>query len=206
MLKRAFDIIVATLGLLLLAPLLAAIAILVRLDSPGPAFFCQQRVGRFGREFTILKFRSMTSATARSDAPKITTAGDPRVTRMGRILRGAKIDELPQLWNVLRGDMSLVGPRPEVPEFVALYDEKQKAILKYRPGITCASTLAMFDEEKLLAQSADPQSTYREVVLPEKLRLALGYAEQANIATDLGVIGRTCAGVAARLLFAFVPR
>lgn len=190
--KRFLDITVAAAGLVFTAPLLAIIALLVRLDSPGPALFRQRRVGRYGREFTILKFRSMTVARDRPDGPKITVAGDARVTRLGKLLRRCKLDELPQLWNVLRGDMSLVGPRPEVPEYVAYYDESQQRVLQYRPGITCASSLAMFDEERLLACSDNPQKTYREVVMPEKLRLAIEYAEQANIATDIGVIGQTC--------------
>lgn len=200
--KRFLDITVAAAGLVFTAPLLAVIALLVRLDSPGPALFRQRRVGRYGREFTILKFRSMTVAEDRPDGSKITVAGDARVTRLGKLLRRSKLDELPQLWNVLRGDMSLVGPRPEVPEYVAYYDESQQRVLQYRPGITCASSLAMFDEELLLARSDNPQKTYREVVMPEKLRLAIQYAEQANIATDISVIGQTCA----RMGSSFLPR
>lgn len=196
MLKRTFDIVISSIALTVLAPLLVAIAVAVRLDSPGPALFRQCRVGKSGKDFTILKFRSMHHTIADQNGPKITAAGDSRVTRLGRLLRRTKLDELPQLWNVVRGDMSLVGPRPEVPEYVATYDESQREILQYRPGITCPSSLDMIDEEELLAASDNPQRYYREVLLPRKLSIAQRYAENARVTSDIVILFKTAARIA----------
>ncbi len=184
------DIVISGLALIVLAPLLAAVACAVCVESRGPALFRQQRVGRYGRLFTLLKFRSMI-ATPSPSGPLVTVCGDPRVTRLGHFLRRAKLDELPQLWNVLVGDMSLVGPRPEVPRYVALYDATQRRVLDWRPGITDPASLAFIDEERVLASHADPERAYREEVMPQKLRINLEYQQRATTATDLTVLART---------------
>lgn len=186
MAKRAFDLLLSALGLLLLAPVLLLIALWVKLDSPGPVFFRQERVGRFGRPFFIHKFRTMRVDNA---GLQITVGVDPRITRAGRVLRTAKLDELPQLWDVLRGAMSLVGPRPEVPRYVALYPPKlREIVLSVRPGITDPASLSFRNESELLAAAADPEREYVEVVMPTKLRLAAAYVRRATLRTDLRVI------------------
>ncbi|MBI3345962.1 MAG: sugar transferase [Burkholderiales bacterium] len=188
MIKRLFDIVCSALGLLLLAPLLLLIAFWIRLDSPGPALFRQTRVGRHGVPFTIHKFRTMRSAPGAA----ITVGVDPRITRSGRLLRAAKLDELPQLWDVLRGAMSLVGPRPELPHYVAIYPAELKAqVLAVRPGITDPASLAFSREAELLAAAPDPEREYREVILPAKLRLSADYASRASLRADLELILRT---------------
>jgi lipopolysaccharide/colanic/teichoic acid biosynthesis glycosyltransferase len=186
MAKRAFDLLLSALGLLLLAPVLLLIALWVKLDSPGPVFFRQERVGRFGRPFFIHKFRTMRVDNA---GLQITVGVDPRITRAGRVLRAAKLDELPQLWDVLRGQMSLVGPRPEVPRYVALYPPQlREIVLSVRPGITDPASLSFRNESELLAAAADPEREYVEVVMPTKLRLAAAYVRRATLRTDLRVI------------------
>jgi len=190
--KRLFDILAAGLGLALLSPLLLLTAAWVRLDSPGPVLFRQTRVGRFGVPFTIHKFRTMRVAPGAA----ITVGADPRITRSGRVLRATKLDELPQLWDVLRGAMSLVGPRPELPIYVALYpDDLRDRVLAVRPGITDPASLAFSHEAELLAAAADPEREYREVILPAKLHLSAAYAAQASLATDLRLIALTLARV-----------
>jgi lipopolysaccharide/colanic/teichoic acid biosynthesis glycosyltransferase len=189
MVKRLFDVVVSALGLLLLAPLLLALAIVVKLDSPGPVFFRQARVGRHGVPFRIHKFRTM-----RADAGglPLTVGADPRITRSGAWLRRTRLDELPQLIDVLRGAMSLVGPRPEVPRYVAHYpDDLRARALAVRPGLTDPASLEFIDEAGLLARAADPEREYVEVILPAKVRRAAEYAEHATLATDLGVLWRT---------------
>jgi lipopolysaccharide/colanic/teichoic acid biosynthesis glycosyltransferase len=196
--KRLFDALAAGIGLLLLSPLLLAIAFWIRLDSAGPVFFRQQRVGRFGRLFRIHKFRTMVHDPAEAGLP-ITAGHDPRITRAGAWLRRSKLDELPQLIDVLRGDMSLVGPRPELPRYVALYPEELKRkVLSVRPGITDPVSLAFADEAELLARAADPEREYREVLLPAKLRAAADYVERATLWSDLRVIGGTISLLARR--------
>ncbi|MFT7721721.1 MAG: sugar transferase [Roseateles sp.] len=186
--KRLFDLLCAALGLLVLAPLLLLAALWIRLDSPGPALFRQTRVGRFGVPFTIHKFRTMRVAPG----AEITVGADPRITRAGRWLRATKLDELPQLWDVLRGAMSLVGPRPEVPRYVALYPEAlREVVLSVRPGITDPASLAFSHEAELLAAASDPEREYCEVILPAKLRLSADYAARASLAADLRLILRT---------------
>ena len=185
--KRALDVLASAAALVFLSPLLAAAALAVRLDSPGPALFRQVRVGRHGRPFEILKLRSMCGAPG----PAITAGGDPRVTRAGRFLRRTKLDELPQLWNVLRGDMSLVGPRPEVPRFVARFPEDYARILSVRPGLTDLAALEFRDEEALLAGAREPELAYVEAVLPAKLRLYHRYLDERSLATDVSLIART---------------
>ncbi len=189
MTKRLFDLFAAGLGLLLLSPLLLAIALWIKLDSPGPVFFRQERVGRHGAPFRIHKFRSMRTGAA---GLQLTVGVDPRITRAGAWLRGKRLDELPQLIDVLQGTMSLVGPRPEVPRYVAHYPPALRAlVLAVRPGITDPSSLDFLDEASLLAAAADPEREYIERILPIKLQGAADYAQQASLWTDLGVLLRT---------------
>jgi len=189
--KRLFDIAIAGPSLLLLSPLLLAIAAWIKLDSPGPVFFRQERVGRGGVLFRIHKFRTMCS-DAPAIGPQITVGDDPRITRAGRFLRRAKLDELPQLIDVLAGTMSLVGPRPEVPRYVALYPPGLRdKVLSVRPGITDRASIEFRDENALLAAAADPEREYTEVVLPAKLRYAADYVDHASLGHDLRLIALT---------------
>ena len=185
--KRAFDL-VATLAVLPVAlPLMAALALWVRLDSPGPALFRQQRVGRGGRLFRIHKFRTMRLHDG--SGPQVTAAGDARITRAGRWLRRTKLDELPQLIDVLSGDMSLVGPRPEVPRYMALYPAEMRArILSVRPGLTDRAAIAFRDEERVLAASADPERAYIEQIMPLKLQHYLDYVAHRSLRGDLRIL------------------
>ena len=187
--KRLFDLLGAAAALLLLSPLLLFAALAVKLDSPGPVFFRQERVGRHGVPFRIHKFRTMRSGAA---GLQITVGDDPRITRVGAFLRRTRIDELPQFIDVLQGTMSLVGPRPEVPRYVAFYPPGlRERALAVRPGITDPASLAYIDEGTRLAKAADPEREYIEVILPQKLRQAADYAERATLWTDLGVLWRT---------------
>lgn len=189
--KRAFDLLGAALALVLLCPLLLLLALVIRLDSPGPVFFRQERVGRFGRPFRIHKFRSMVEQ-APALGPPLTVGSDARITRSGRWLRRSRIDELPQLLDVLAGSMSLVGPRPEVPRYVAHYPPAlRERALAVRPGITDPASLEFIDEAALLARAADPEREYVEVILPRKVQRAADYAAQATLGTDLAVLWRT---------------
>lgn len=198
MAKRLFDLLAAGLGLLLLSPLLLALALWIKLDSRGPVLFTQERVGRFGKLFLIHKLRTM-AADAPARGPQITVGADPRITGAGRFLRRTKLDELPQLWDVLRGEMSLVGPRPEVPRYVALYPEEMRSLLlSVRPGITDLASLEYRDEARLLATAADPERCYVEEVMPAKLRLSARYVKTRSFAGDLAVVWRTVLTVAAR--------
>ena len=193
--KRLFDVALATLGLIIASPVLVAITIAVRLTSRGPALYRARRTGLHGRPFDLLKFRSMYMTSAPGAA--ITRAGDPRVTPVGRFLRATKIDELPQLVNVLRGEMSLVGPRPEDPRYTALYDDSQRAILDVRPGITSAASLTFRDEEARLV-GEDWEKTYVERIMPEKLRIDLEYLQHRTFLSDLKLILRTLAVIVPR--------
>jgi lipopolysaccharide/colanic/teichoic acid biosynthesis glycosyltransferase len=189
--KRLFDLVGAALALLVLAPLLLAIALWVRLDSPGPVLFRQERVGRGGRPFRIHKFRTMV-ADAPHRGPAITVGDDARITRAGHWLRRHRLDELPQLVDVLKGDMSLVGPRPEVPRYVALYPPALRdEVLTLRPGMTDPASIANLDESALLARAADPEREYVEVLLPCKLQASLDYARTATLGSDVAVLWRT---------------
>ena len=188
--KRTFDFLASSLGLCLLSPLFLVVAIAIRLDSPGPVFFRQDRVGKDGKNFLICKFRSMV-ANASAIGPLITTSGDARITRVGRFLRRTKLDELPQLLNVWRGEMSLVGPRPEVPTYVALYNERQREILSVRPGITDPASIAYAYEEEILGEASDPARVYMEEILPRKLELNLQYIEKMSLPYDVWVIWKT---------------
>ncbi|WP_119289565.1 sugar transferase [Azohydromonas sediminis] len=198
MAKRVFDLVVASVLLVLLAPLMLAIAAWVRLDSPGPALFRQERVGRGGRVFRIHKFRTMV-VDAPQRGPALTVGDDARITRAGRWLRRHRLDELPQLIDVLKGDMSLVGPRPEVPRYVAHYPPALRdEVLALKPGLTDPVSLAHLDESARLAQADDPEREYVEVVLPRKLELSLAYARRATVWSDVGVLWRTAAALLGR--------
>jgi len=193
--KRIFDFVVAGAGIVVLAPVLAVIALAVAVSSPGPVLFRQQRVGLHGRPFEILKFRTMTHAPE-GQGLLVTAAGDRRITPVGRVLRSAKLDELPQLWNVVRGDMSLVGPRPEVAKYVALYPPGvAEKVLSVRPGITDEASICYRDEAGILALAADPERAYVEEVLPRKLEIYLRYAERHSLAGDVGILFRTLASL-----------
>ena len=198
MAKRVVDLALAALALVVLAPLLLAAMAWVRVDSPGPVFFRQERVGRHGRLFRIHKLRTMR-VDSPATGPPITAHADARVTRAGRWLRRYRVDELPQLIDVLHGDMSLVGPRPEVPRFVALYPaELRDKVLAVRPGITDPASLDFVDEGELLADSSDPERTYAETILPRKLRRQAEYVEQSTWWSDLAVMVRTLRVLLAR--------
>ncbi len=191
--KRLFDWGLSSLGLLALAPALLLIALAIKLDSPGPVLFRQERVGRFGRPFHIHKFRTMRH-DPQGQGPQITVGGDARITRVGRVLRQSKLDELPQLIDVWRGRMSLVGPRPEVPRYVAHYPPAlREKVLSVRPGITDIASIEYRDESAVLAQAADPEHAYLHEVLPHKLALAARYVDQATVWTDVKLILRTIA-------------
>lgn len=194
--KRAFDFGVALAGLVILSPLVAVAAGLVKLSSPGPALYRGVRVGRDGRTFHILKLRTMRTG-ADMQGPAVTTAADARITPVGRFLRRTKFDEVPQLVNVLRGEMSLVGPRPEHPDFVKHYSEDQRRVLSVRPGLTSPAALAYIREEEMLA-GADPVAQYVTTIMPRKLALDLDYIRDATFAGDLKIIGRTLVRVIVR--------
>lgn len=190
--KRGLDLALAGIGLLVTAPLWPCIALAVRIETTGPVLHRAIRVGRGGRTFTLLKFRSMRVG---SGGPAVTAGSDARITRIGRLLRQTKLDELPQLLNVLRGEMSLVGPRPEDVRYVAFYSDAQRAVLGVRPGITGAAAVAYRHEEAILAQADDVERTYRCEVLPAKLALELSYLNDRGLMTDLRLIAQTLLAV-----------
>ena len=185
--KRTFDVVLATAGLVLLSPLLIAIAIAIRLDSPGRVIYRQVRVGRHGRPFEICKFRTMHTGSDRV-AANISPTGDPRITTVGRLLRRTYLDELPQLLNVLRGEMSLLGPRPETPEFVALYRPEERRLLSIRPGVMGPSTLIGMTEEDRLADSEDALGLYASTILHERLAADLTYLEEWSVRRDVRLL------------------
>lgn len=188
--KRAFDIICSTLVLLLLAPIMVAIAALVKLDTAGPVFYWAFRVGKDGRPFRMFKFRSMIVNADRTGGPS-TPDGDPRITRVGRWLRKYKLDELPQLINVLKGQMSIVGPRPEVPEYAALLSDSERQVLTVRPGMTDWASIWNADEGATLAGSDDPENAYLKMIRPEKIRLQLEYVQRRSFWVDLQIVAIT---------------
>jgi lipopolysaccharide/colanic/teichoic acid biosynthesis glycosyltransferase len=194
LLKRLFDIVVSVAALLLLSPLLVALALAIAIDSGRPVFFTQERVGRHFRRFRMWKFRTMSAGVA---GPPITLAGDPRITRAGRFLRASKLDELPQLWNVLRGDMSLVGPRPELPHYVEMFRERYAPVLELRPGMTDSASIRYRNEERVLAAAAKPLAEYTDRVLPDKIALAEEYVRTRSFTRDLGILLRTLWAIAA---------
>jgi lipopolysaccharide/colanic/teichoic acid biosynthesis glycosyltransferase len=199
--KRVVDVAAATCGLLLLMPAFAVVAVAIKLDSPGDVLFQQVRVGKNFRRFHILKFRTMRSDSS-SHGALVTAGGDPRITRVGRWLRRLKLDELPQLFNVLRGDMSLVGPRPEVPKYVELFKREYEEVLKVRPGMTDLASLKYRDESGLLARAENPHEEYVRRILPDKLQLGREYVSRSSLALDLLLIARTVGAIAG----ARVPR
>lgn len=195
MIKRAFDLVAATIGLILLSPLMAVIAVLIKRDSDGPVIFKQERVGLGGKPFNLLKFRTMANGP-RNAGPLVTSANDPRITRLGARLRSSKLDELPQLVNVVRGDMSFVGPRPEVHEYVSVWPlQDRKLVLSVRPGITDPVSILLVREEELLAGQDDPELYYRLELLPKKLRAYRAYVEMQSLSLDARITTRTIAVV-----------
>ncbi|MTI85401.1 MAG: sugar transferase [Firmicutes bacterium] len=192
--KRVFDLICSILGLIMLTPFLLVIAVLIKLGDGGPVFFYQERVGCRGRLFRICKFRTMIPSVGQAGG-QLTVGNDSRVTRIGYLLRKTKLDELPQLINVLVGEMSLVGPRPEVPRYVAFYNQEQREVLNLMPGITDLASIKYRDESSLLAQSADPEKTYIQEIMPRKIQINLAYARDANLLNDIGVIISTFAAI-----------
>lgn len=193
--KRLFDIVVASLGLLLLAPVLLQLALWIRLDSPGPVLFRQWRVGRNGVPFEILKFRTMRAGI--DEGRQLTVGRDPRITRAGRFLRRHKLDELPQLLNVVAGTMSLVGPRPEVARYVACYPSAARlAVLSVAPGITDLAAILYKDESTILGRASDPEQAYVDTVLPVKLAYYQRYVNERSFWGDLRIIFQTLAAIA----------
>ena len=188
--KRLFDFVAALCGLVVLSPLLLLVTLAVILSMGWPVFFRQVRVGKNGTPFKIIKFRTMIN-NAEKEGLDLTTGNDPRITALGKFLRKTKIDELPQLINVLKGEMSIVGPRPEVPRFVRLYSEEQGRVLQVRPGLTDTASIVYRDEEKILARFDDVETAYIEKIMPAKLKLNLAYISRATFWTDLGIILKT---------------
>ncbi len=197
MLKRGFDVIGALAGSIVLAPVMLALAVAIKVSSPGPVLYRGVRVGLGGRRFRMSKFRTMVIDADRIGGPS-TSETDSRVTRIGRFMRKLKLDELPQLFDVLRGEMSFVGPRPEVPQYVEMYTDEEKAILSVRPGITDWATLWNPDEGAVLAASDDPERAYLEKIRPLKIRWQLEYVRRRSFWIDLQILGQTVAAVVLR--------
>ncbi len=191
---RFCDIVLSCLGLLLLSPLFAVVAVWIVIDNPGPVFYRQMRVGKDGKDFGLLKFRSMRIG---ADKESLITIGehDSRITRAGYYIRKYKLDELPQLWNVLTGDMSLVGPRPEVRRYVDMYTDEQRLVLSVRPGITDYASIEYIDENRLLAQAEDPDRTYIEEILPAKIALNMRYIKHQTLGEYMKIIFLTLAKI-----------
>lgn len=187
MLKRLFDIVFSLLGLLACSPLFALIATLIKLDSRGPVFFKHQRIGKNFKAFHVYKFRTMVN-DATQKGPSITAENDPRITAAGKFLRKTKIDELPQLWNILKGDMSFVGPRPEVSKYVKMFSEEYSDILKVKPGITDYATIEFRDEESVLRKYHNPEEGYIKEILPTKIELYKKYLREKSFFTDIKLI------------------
>lgn len=194
--KRLFDITMATVGLIIFAPLMLLIAVIIKLSSAGPILFRQTRVGRDFRPFEIYKFRSMVQ-DAPSKGAQITFGKDPRITPIGHLLRATKLDELPQLMNVLKGEMSFVGPRPEVPRYVEMFRDDFAQILRVRPGITDPASIRFRDEAAILGAAEDPEREYVENVLPAKIEIAKSYVQQSSLMFDIALIVKTCMKLAA---------
>ena len=188
--KRIFDFVCSTLGLIVLSPILIIIAIRIKTGSDGPVFFKQIRVGENNREFKILKFRTMV-VDAEKLGRQITVGNDSRITKVGGFLRKYKLDELPQLINVFKGDMSLVGPRPEVPRYVKLYNEEQRKVLEVKPGITDLASIRYRDENDLLGEAENPDDLYINTIMPDKLALNLVYINKNNVFFDIYIILKT---------------
>jgi lipopolysaccharide/colanic/teichoic acid biosynthesis glycosyltransferase len=197
MVKSAFDRLVAGFAIVLLSPVLLVIALVVRVDSPGPGLFRQVRIGRNGRRFHIYKFRTMINGAHRI-AANVSPEGDPRITRVGRVLRDWYLDELPQLFNVVKGDMSLVGPRPETPEYVSLYTTEERRVLKVRPGLVGPSTLGFMDESERLADVPDPADYYATVLVHERVRTDLRYLTERSLLYDVRLLCRQMIAIVRR--------
>jgi len=195
-LKRALDLALAGGALAVTWPALLALAAAIKLEDGGSALYVQERVGRFGRPFQLLKFRTMRQRPPQAAGLQITVGEDDRITRLGRLLRRTRLDELPQLLNVLRGEMSVVGPRPEVPRYVAFYDDEQREVLEARPGLTDPATLAFRGEAELLGASEDPEKTYVEEVMPQKLAMNLDYLRDRDVGSDVALILQTVLALA----------
>jgi lipopolysaccharide/colanic/teichoic acid biosynthesis glycosyltransferase len=188
--KRGIDVFAAAFGLFVLAPVLLVVAVLVKLEDQGSIFYRGVRIGRHGKPFRMMKFRTMV-VNADGLGGSSTADDDPRITRIGKKLRSLKLDELPQLFNVLKGEMSLVGPRPEVPQEVARYTEEERELLSVRPGITDWASVRFRDEGVILKGSADPHATYLRVIRPEKMRLGLEYVRDRSLETDVRILAAT---------------
>ena len=188
--KRIFDFTASFLGCIILIPVFISIAILIKLDSKGPIFFKQKRVGKDGKEFEILKYRTMV-VDAEKLGKQITVGDDSRITKIGKFLRKYKLDELPQLFNVLKGDMSLVGPRPEVPKYVNIYNESEREVLKVKPGITDFASIEYRDENEILGNVENPEEYYINAIMKHKLQLNLEYINKNNIFLDIKIIFKT---------------
>ena len=188
--KRLFDILVSLTAIILLFPIMIVIGIAIKLDSSGPVIFKQPRTGRFGKVFNVWKFRTMV-VDAEKLGRQITVGNDSRITKIGAFLRKYKIDELPQLINVFKGDMSLVGPRPEVPRYVNMYTEEQRRVLDVKPGITDLASIRYRDENELLGQAENPDEFYINTIMPDKLALNLEYINKSNVFYDIYIIIET---------------
>ncbi len=185
--KRIFDLTLSVLGLLILLPVLMLTASLIKCSSPGPVLFKQERIGLNGQPFQIIKLRTMV-VDAEKSGRQITVYDDPRITKVGKYLRKFKIDELPQLYNIFKGEMSLVGPRPEVSKYVEMYSEQQLAVLSVKPGITDYASIEFRNEDELLALSDNPEQVYIEIIMPYKLKLGLKYIKDMSLITDLKIL------------------
>jgi lipopolysaccharide/colanic/teichoic acid biosynthesis glycosyltransferase len=192
--KRIFDFIASLIGLILLSPFLVIIGVLVKISDKGPVFYRSKRVGQNFKPFYLLKFRTMV-VNAEELGPSITKGGDQRITKIGKFLRKTKLDELPQLWNVIKGELSIVGPRPEVEKYISFYKDDYKEILKIRPGITDYAAIKFKNEEEILAKFEDVEKAYIENVLPEKIKLYKTYLNEIGFLTDLKIIFKTLWGI-----------
>jgi len=192
--KNIFDFVFGVIGFIILLPFLMIIGILIRIMSPGSVMFEQERIGKDGKPFKILKFRTMVE-NAEELGPQITIGKDMRVTKIGEFLRKYKIDEFPQIINIINGEMSFVGPRPEVKKYVDLYTPEQRKVLSIKPGVTDLASIKFKNENEILAQSQNPERTYTEVIMPEKLRINLDYVENASLLYDVKLIFNTIKSV-----------
>ena len=193
--KRGMDITLAGAGIAVSWPVMAAIAIAISLEDQDSPFYIQERIGKNGKPFRLLKFRTMTTREVGNEGPEITVGVDPRITKIGKLLRGARLDELPQLFNILKGEMSVVGPRPEVARYVEHYTEEQLKVLTVKPGLTDPATLAYRHEAERLAQSDSPEELYIDEIMPEKLAMNLEYLAKRNTLRDVKVFLETVAAV-----------
>ncbi|NFG24802.1 sugar transferase [Clostridium botulinum] len=188
--KRIFDFVCSTLGIIILSPIFILLSIMIKTGSDGPVFFKQIRVGKDGKDFEILKFRTMV-VDAEKLGKQITVGNDNRITKIGSFLRKYKLDELPQLINVFKGDMSLVGPRPEVPRYVNMYNDEQRKVLEVKPGITDLASIRYKDENALLGKAENPEEFYINTIMPDKLALNLEYINKSNVFFDIYIIVKT---------------